>query len=216
MGKVKHITLNHLISALKNELLGDFAHYSKLPDGRTLVPQYDKLIVRQSAVLLLFFEVEGELNLCLTLRNSNLKYHPGQISFPGGQCNIDETDMAVTALRETEEEIGIQRNNIDLLGKLSELYVSVSNFNIHPFVGFHSGSLLFNPNPIEVDEVITLPVSEILNTDNQHIKEINTSQGVLNIPCYIFGKHLVWGATAMIIAELEFLLKKYFQLQEAN
>jgi 8-oxo-dGTP pyrophosphatase MutT (NUDIX family) len=216
MGMEFNITLQHLVQSLNDERPGHLAHQKMLPDGRSLLPPENLQETRQSAVLLLFFEEDSQLKLCLTKRNSKLKHHPGQISFPGGECHKEELDTALTALRETEEETGILQDKIKLLGKLSTIYVSVSNFNIQPYVGFHNGTPRFSANPLEVEEVIVVPLDDLFNPENFQYREIQTSIGDLIVPCYILGNHLVWGATAMIIAELEWLLRKQVHRQEAG
>lgn len=198
-----------LEEVLKHELPGSKAHTIMLPEGRSLLPDHEPKSIKQSAVLLLVFEKGGELYLCLTQRTTNLKHHPGQISFPGGRCEPGEPDASVTALRETEEEIGIPEKAIEILGKLSELYVSASNYNIHPYIAWHNGKPQFKPHSPEVAEIILLPFSLFMNDENIQNHSVQTSVGQLLVPSYVFGKYVIWGATAMIIAELATLLKQH-------
>jgi len=133
-----------------------------------------------------------------------MKFHAGQIAMPGGQIEKGETQLQ-TALRETEEEIGITSDKIEILGSLSELYVSVSGFLIHPFVGWLKAKPKFTINKNEVEKTILFPVSKYKNTFDQI--ELNTVTGKLKVPCIKFENEILWGATAMILAEFYDVLK---------
>lgn len=211
-----HITIDTVEKALKGKLPGDEAHLTMLPKGRSLAPPVEFHQMKQSAVMILLFEENETLNVCLTKRNSNMKHHAGQISFPGGRCEKAETNAWQTALRETEEEIGVPGNKIKLMGKLTNLYVSVSNYNIHPFVGFYSEKPQFKRNKHEVDEIITLPLSSILELSSLQYAMIETSTGNLNVPCFKINKWVIWGATAMMLAELKAMLTSHFQHRATN
>ena len=127
-----------------------------------------------------------------------MKFHPGQIALPGGQIENGETELQ-TALRETKEEIGISAEKIDILGSLSELYVNISDFLIHPFVGWLKSKPNFTPNKNEVEKIVLFPVSMYQHTFDQ--TELYTDNGKLIIPCVKFENEIIWGATAMILAE---------------
>ena len=210
------ITIDNLISALKAPLPGASAHTTMLPKGRKLDYDSNKPNIKKSAVLMLIYPNNGELFFCLTKRNAKLKHHPGQISFPGGKCEKHEIDTVETALRETEEEIGIERNHIQILGRLSDVYVSVSNFIIHPYIGYISRKPDFKINRKEVDELIVLPLNSILNMANRTERDIETSIGVLRVSCYLINDYVIWGATSMMIAELEALLRKHYSHRGAH
>lgn len=198
-----------IINALRQELPGKVAQQTMLPDGRTLLIPINNNKIKNSAVLILIYPIENELNICLTRRSHELKYHPGQISFPGGKCEPYDKNPLETALRETEEEIGIDTAKLEILGKLSDLYVSVSNFNISPFVAWSAQIPVFKMNTVEVDEIISLPLNTILVDDNKTNKMVITSYGNIEVPCYYIENYLIWGATSMMIAELEAILKQH-------
>lgn len=202
------ITLEFISEALLHQLPGKRAHKKMVPEGRSLSIPNNIQNIKKSAVLILLYPKDDQLYFCLTKRNSKLKHHPGQLSFPGGQCEKNETDPAVTALRETKEEIGIEPINIQILGKLSELYIPVSNFLIHPYIGWISKEPKFTINTNEVDKLFLLPLNAIINNDHKKTMPVETSQGVLDVPCYLIDEQLIWGATSMMIAELEVILKK--------
>lgn len=216
MSRIFNLSKPLLEEALKQELPGRTAHESMLPKGRSLLPDHKPNTIKQSAVLLLVFEKEGELHLCLTKRTANMKHHPGQISFPGGRCEPEELVASETALRETEEEIGIAKTSVQLLGKLSELYVSASNYNIHPYLGWYNGEPRFKPHCREVAEIILLPFSVLFDEKSIQKHHVQTSIGELQVPCYFFEEHVIWGATAMIIAELASLLKQHAHRPQAG
>lgn len=208
----KTINTETIRSALISEdLPGSEAQKKMLPKGRSLEIKGKQ--VKESAVLVLLFYKHDELHVCLTKRNSKLKHHPGQISFPGGRKEAGES-LLETALRETDEEVGIKSESIEILGQLSSVYVSVSNFNIQPYIGFTSSLPKFTINIDEVEDVIEIPIKEFLDTKNHSTNQINTSKGNLNVPCYSIDNHIIWGATSMMIAELEAILKHYFQHRE--
>ena len=122
--------------ALSQTLPGSTSHRKMLPINRELVAASDdQSRLKHSSVLLLLYPDNDELNVCLIKRPAHMKHHAGQIALPGGRIEKGETALE-TALRETWEEIGILPQQIEILGTLSELYVQVSRFQIHPFVAW--------------------------------------------------------------------------------
>jgi len=163
---------------------------------------------REAGVLLLFFEKETELHITLTRRHTYPGVHSGQIAFPGGRREDDET-LQETALRETYEEVGVMPESLEMIGQLSSLYTPPSNFCIFPFVAYSAGRPAFKPDSREVAELIEAPLSLFLNPATQK-KELwhLDNFGERNVPYFdIFG-HKVWGATAMIFSEFLMLLNK--------
>ncbi len=156
---------------------------------------------RQSAVLALLYQRESALQVVLTKRRDDLDSHAGQISFPGGSNEPPET-FADTALRETQEEIGVRPGAVELLGQLSTLYIPPSDFEVHPFVAWHALPPRFRPAPAEVAEVITVTVDFLLDRRNQRLETWTIRGNVIDVPFFQVGEHKVWGATAMMLAEL--------------
>lgn len=210
------ITIEHIIEALQKPLPGKDAQINMLPNGRELIEAGNDPSVITSAVLILIYPENDELFFCLTKRNSNLKHHPGQISFPGGRCELHEKDPSKTALRETEEEIGVPQNQIQLLGKLTEVFVIVSNFNIHPYIGYCAKKPNFIINHKEVEELIELPLHSIFPKENHTERKMETRLGNITVPCYLINEHVIWGATSMMIAELEAILASHYSRREAH
>lgn len=161
---------------------------------------------KPAGVLALFYPQENNWKLVLIERVAHNPHdrHRGQISFPGGGMEIHDQSLAHTALRETEEEIGVPASSIHLLGALSPLYIPVSNFKVHPYVGFLDNSPLFRPEPQEVHAILEVPFSRFLNPQHKGVTSVpvNNSVSIPNVPYFdVFGK-VVWGATAMILSEL--------------
>src|SRR5690606_19237235 len=145
-------TPENIKSALAGKLRGIESHQKMMPPNRKLrALDTDNKRLKPSSVLLLLFEEAQVLKICLIKRPVTMKHHAGQVAFPGGRIEPGETALE-TALRETWEEIGITRDNIEVLGQLSELFVDVSGFLIRPFVGWLNNSPAFSINKEEVDK----------------------------------------------------------------
>ncbi|WP_052296373.1 NUDIX hydrolase [Gracilinema caldarium] len=157
---------------------------------------------RPSAVLLLLYQAGDALYFPLILRSSQLNHHASQIGLPGGALEPGES-AEQAALRETEEELGISTAKIQILGSLSPLGLAVSGYTIYPVVGYHEGPLNVRPNPAEVARCIMVSLDELL-----HDKTIitHTLEDGRNVPAYRLAGATVWGATAMILAELTEIL----------
>ena len=164
---------------------------------------------RQSGVLILLYEDEdGEVRFPLIKRSSYNGAHSGQISLPGGKMEDGET-YEQTALREAEEEIGINKSDVLIIGKLSEFYVWVSNFIVQPVLGYITYQPEFIPDLYEVEEVITTSISEFMDEQKIARKEIRTSGGyVIDAPYFNLSGQVVWGATAMMLSEFREILMK--------
>ncbi len=195
------------IKALTNELPGEKAHKLMLPQGRDLSPVADKNTILQSSVLMLLFPKHGTINTCLIRRPPTMRNHGGQISFPGGRHEPSDNDLAQTALRESFEEIGTEINSIEILGKLSPLYVHVSNFMINPFLGWCETMPKFEIDNQEVDEIFTIPVGKFLNHTRKQFQKVSTIQGIIEVPGFYIDNLFIWGATAMIISEFNEIFK---------
>lgn len=201
--------LTYLSDALRGELLGIEAHQKMLPPGRRLKTYESELsVVKPSGVLLLLFPDKGQIYLCLIKRPSTMTHHPGQISFPGGKVEKEDSSAEMAALREAQEEVGIDPAIVRIIGKLSELYVEVSKFLIHPFIAWADKKPDFIINKDEVDELILLPINELVANETIMETDMDTVTGRLRIKYYPFNSQIIWGATAMILSELIEILKK--------
>lgn len=202
--------LTYLTDALQGELLGMEAHQKLLPPGRRLKTHDSELsLVKPSGVLLLLFPEKDQIYLCLIKRPSTMTHHPGQISFPGGKVEKDDLSAEMAALREAQEEVGVDPSIVRIIGKLSELYVEVSKFLIHPFIAWADKKPDFIINKDEVDELILLPLSDLVDNETIMETDMDTKTGRLRVKYYPFNSQIIWGATAMILSELIEILKKY-------
>lgn len=155
---------------------------------------------RQGAVLILLYSADRQIYVVLTRRHDDLATHAGQISLPGGRREGLET-LQETALREAHEEVGVRPADVTILGELMPLYIPPSDFEVHPFVGWHEQKPAFVPQEAEVAEIIEVPLDHLLQAGARQ-EEIWDRQGIsMQIPFFRVGSHKVWGATAMILSE---------------
>jgi len=203
--------IDFLESRLKLPLPGTNSHLKMTPkimqkSFRNLNPTEN---AKHSAVLIPLLIIENEIQIIFTLRSNKLKSHSGQISFPGGRIEKDESTVDA-ALRETYEEIGLPPENIKVIGSLSTLYVPPSNNLIHTFVGFLNVLPVYNVNYDEVEECFTIPLKYFLNPENHHIKQHNLEGYEVDLPYWNVGKPtILWGATSMILRELLDLYEEF-------
>jgi len=160
---------------------------------------------RKAGVLVLLYVKAGRLQLPLTRRTDHVLHHRGQISLPGGEQHPGES-LEATALRETQEELGSDLGPVRILGRLTPLFIPPSNFCIYPTVASLPGPPGFRPQPDEVAEVIETPVAHL--ADPASVRRETRRYGGLDhdVPFYEFQGHKIWGATAMVLAELLALL----------
>ncbi len=167
----------------------------------------------QSSVLLLLFpNEEQEAELLLTLRSSNIN-HGGQISLPGGRIDENE-NPSQAALREAFEEVGIAKNHIKILGTLSTLYVSHSNNQVTPVVGYMERQPELTLNPAEVEEAFTVEVESLANKKNLTVQDWNLRQHTYKVPFWDVHRVPLWGATAMMLSEFLELYREFKQSSE--
>jgi 8-oxo-dGTP pyrophosphatase MutT (NUDIX family) len=180
------------------------------PPGRSLVsPDQIPEDIKNSSVLILLFPENEEIYCCLLKRQSHLRYHAGQIGFPGGRMEKEDLSLLHTALRESREETGVQLSKGNIIGSLSELYVSVSGFLISPFVAWISCRPNFTIDQQEVEKLLFLPVLSYLRNRKILQVEVETQTGLLVVPAYELEGEIIWGATAMILAEFFDILEEH-------
>jgi len=200
----------NLIISLENQLRntnpGEFAQNIMKPKYLTTKNKsYINSNAIPSAVLILLFKEENIYKYYLTLRSNNVGKHKGQISLPGGSQEKNES-LESTALRETEEEIGIDKDTIYIIGKLTKLYVPVSNFCIYPFVGWTNNIARIKPSD-EVEKIFNVPLSDLLNKNNEKHKQKTLNNKQTKVPYFNLRNNEVWGATAMILSEFKKILE---------
>ena len=170
--------------------------------------QANRAGARLGAVLIPLYFHEGELSVVLMKRPSYKGTHSGQVSFPGGKHEEADPDLQFTALRESHEEVGLPSDSVEVLGQLTDLYIPPSNFLVHPFVGFVRELPELVPDNHEVESILQPSISHFVNHDVRE-KDIRiTEHFSLRAPYYEVEGHTVWGATAMILAELQEVLRE--------
>jgi len=203
-----------LIDRLKERLLdplpGDSAHtpMRAIPIG-DLTPRFDhSLPPKPGGVLILLYEDDaGLIRFPLIKRQEYSGAHSGQVSLPGGKAEQGE-DPIVTALRECEEEIGVDRNSLVVLGRLTNFFVIPSNFIITPVVAIAASIPIFKPDPYEVASILSFPLQDLLNDDAIKQKEIVAAGKFrLMAPHFEIDGEIVWGATAMMLNEFRTILR---------
>ena len=162
---------------------------------------------RFAGVLLLTYADSDETRLVLTRRRDDLSRHPGQISFPGGRQDPGESTEE-TALRETQEEVGVASQTIQVLGSMKPVYIPPSDFTVHPYVGWHEGPPDFVREEAEVAEIITASLAQLADPQTLRWGDVVVAGNALRVPYFQVGSHRVWGATALIICELVERLRK--------
>ena len=164
---------------------------------------------KKAAVMMLIYPKNGLTHLVLIVRNSYEGVHSAQIAFPGGKFELEDETFENTALRETQEEIGISLKRIEIIRPFTHLYIHPSNFMVHPFFGICKDEVEFIPEVSEVAQIIELPLSVFLNDEIVVNVRLTTSyaQNIL-VPAFQIEEHIVWGATAMMLSELKEVLKK--------
>ncbi|RUA24107.1 MAG: coenzyme A pyrophosphatase [Bacteroidetes bacterium] len=203
--------LEKIKQCLQTPLLGLDAQLLMAPEFRKeeILKRDSKQRPKRSAVLLLLNPFSESLSIILTKRSSALKVHRGQVSLPGGRVDDHDENAIATALRETEEEIGISPDKIEVIGQLSNLFIPPTHFDVCPIVGVLKEKPIYKINPDEVEEVVEVPLSQLLDIENIKRKVFHTSTSGINrtAPYYNVMGLEVWGATAMILSEFVELIK---------
>jgi 8-oxo-dGTP pyrophosphatase MutT (NUDIX family) len=153
----------------------------------------------EAAVLVPLYVRDGELHAVFTKRRENLRRHPGEISFPGGRRDHPDEELALTALREAEEEIGLDPSAVDLLGTLAPVSTFVTGYLIYPHVGLIEPSP-WKPSPNEVELVLELPLPALLA--GYAVRPMTRRGFTFETDTYVVDDHLIWGATARILGDL--------------
>lgn len=168
--------------------------------------------VRVACVLALLYPKNNEWHTVLMKRVSNSvsDKHKGQISFPGGKLEEFDASLEAAALREAHEEVNIRPDEVKVLGRLTELYIPVSNFIVHPFVGFSESEPDLKPDPSEVAEIISMPLAHFQDKSNIDWRDIRITPNITlrEVPYYKLQREILWGATAMMMNEMLEVIKK--------
>jgi len=156
---------------------------------------------REASVMCLITD-EPSPNVILTLRSGGLSSHAGEVAFPGGRRDAEDADLLATALRETEEEIGLSAASIQVIGSLSQV-LSKHQLAVTPFVGLVRSDLKLRPNPEEIEAIFSAPLSFLAARENARLDRFKLEDGhTLYAPSWDYQGYEIWGLTAWVLAEL--------------
>ncbi|MDX2443781.1 MAG: CoA pyrophosphatase [Bacteroidales bacterium] len=195
--------IHMLEDELKKNLPGSQIQNKMSPVDRAHIydPETNPLPPEKAAILILLFPCNNSLCTVFIQRTNYPGPHKGQISFPGGKYDISDENLSATALRETAEELGIATDIIRIIGRLTPLYISVSNFEVSPFVGYLPSVPEFEVEKEEVQLAITEQLNSLQNPDLIGELQIKREKDTILAPCYVVQGYKIWGATAMMLRE---------------
>jgi len=156
------------------------------------------LPLKPAAVLVPLIARPGELTVLFTQRTSHLAHHPGQVSFPGGHIEPQDGGPRETALRETEEEVGLHRRHVEIIGRL-DTYITRTGFLVIPVVGIVEPPFTLKPDPHEVAEIFEVPLGFLLDRDNHQRCSVEFEGATRYFWAMPYGGHFIWGATAGMV-----------------
>jgi len=202
--------LSHISKLKELPLGGESSQFKMAPEIRIKysLKSIEVKKPKESAVLALFYpDKYHNTTVLLMLRASYNGVHSAQISFPGGKKEKNDVNLQHTALRETEEEIGILKSDIKIIRELTKTYIPPSNFWVTPFIGVLDSIPTFKTNS-EVEKLIEIKLADLLNDNSISSKNLTTSyMRNIDVPCFKFYNYVIWGATAMMLSEIKDLLK---------
>ncbi len=205
--------IDFLTQQFAKPLPGEAAQQQMSPMGRKPFSQYlnTALDYRFGSVLAHIYPINDTPHLLFIKRADDGKTHGGQIAFPGGKKDEDDLDLEQTALREAFEEVGLNKNEIKIIGQLSPLYIPVSKFMVQPFTSFGTQIPELILSADEVQSTHAISILELRQPAIIHSKKIKTFEGIIKAaPCYVINDETIWGATAMMLSELLYMSKSFF------
>jgi 8-oxo-dGTP pyrophosphatase MutT (NUDIX family) len=194
--------IDKLKKAFDNELPGMESHLEMTPYRRLtkIIPDNR----REGAVLMMLYPKNGELYFPLIQRHEYEGVHSNQVSFPGGKAEDFDKDLYQTSLRETEEEIGVDKSIISKIGEMTQVYIPPSNFLVSAFLSFQNELPEFIKEEKEVKEILEIPIKSVLDSRNIKTTEIKMGNGIkISTPYFDLQEKIVWGATAAILSEFK-------------
>lgn len=204
--------ITHIPMLTTTPLAGVLAHQAMVPEDRKeslFNIDLDEKKPKKAAVLMLLYPKKEVLHLVLIVRSDYDGAHASQIAFPGGKPEKVDVDLAATATRETQEEIGVAVDVIKIIRAFTAVYIPVSGFLVQPFLAYTNQEPIFKPDSKEVKAILEVPLPYILNDLKSQKKVIKTSYSEsIMVPVFEIQEHTVWGATAMMLNELKEVLKK--------
>jgi 8-oxo-dGTP pyrophosphatase MutT (NUDIX family) len=165
---------------------------------------------RKSAVMALFYpNAQQETTIVLILRKAYEGVHSNQVGFPGGKVEPEDASLEITALRETEEEVGVAQHSIQIIREITNTYIPPSNFMVQPYIGIVSKTPVFIPQESEVASILEVSLQDLLADASIIEKELTTSYAAtIKAPAFYLNDYVVWGATAMMLSEVKDIIHK--------
>ena len=198
-------TFDQLIKKIANgfnkPLPGVVSHNKMAARSNLKLPETFNKKTKKSAVLILLYPDENTIKIPFILRPPYDGMHGGQVAFPGGRMELTDENLFRTALREAQEEVGIRIADVNLIGSLTELYIPISNYLVLPVVGWMNKKPDFYPDPIEVDSILEINYSTLVNPAIVKEEILIVRGAEIQAPLFDVGEHKIWGATAMMISE---------------
>ncbi|MBT8261213.1 MAG: CoA pyrophosphatase [Bacteroidia bacterium] len=202
-----------IVKIKKMPLPGEDSHMEMAPMERLL--ELKRLAhmaqsAKKAGVLMLFYPSElNQTHFVLILRKTYKGVHSAQVGFPGGKFEEVDTTFQDTALRETQEEVGVPSHTISVIRELTELFIPPSNYIVKPYLGLTAVNPTFIPQESEVEDIIEVPLTEFMDDGILIKKNLSTSYAKsIDVPAFKLQEHIVWGATAMMLNEVRQLFKK--------
>ncbi len=185
--------------------IGASAHSLAAPSSRQITLPDDSVLVKakKAGVLVLLYPKNQQAHFVLTLRKEYKGVHSGQVSLPGGKAEPHDKSLKNTALREAQEEIGVNLQEVEIIKELSPVYIPPSNFLVNPYVAQAMAPPVFKKEDREVAEILEVPFLELLNNENYKNQKVNVRGFSMSVPTFVLKEKIVWGATAMILSELK-------------
>jgi 8-oxo-dGTP pyrophosphatase MutT (NUDIX family) len=203
-----------LISKIENiPLPAEPSQLKMSPPFREVLKEKQKHLIKDAkmaGVMALFYPNSmQQTHLVLILRKTYKGVHSAQVGFPGGKLEISDCSIKDAAIRETFEEIGVPKNNIEVLRELTQVYIPPSNFFVQPYIGISRITPNFIKQDDEVEDILEITLNDFINDKNIVAKTVSTSYNKeVEVPAFNLNGQVVWGATAMMLSEIKDLLKE--------
>lgn len=205
-------TISDLAILAQTELPGESAHELMMPlkRQRSSVAKSQAVEYRESAVSIVLHPYQNQLRCILIQRPQYDGAHSGQVSFPGGKRDPEDVSLLDTAIRECREEIALRLHESQLIATLTEVFIPVSKFLVQPYVFFVENLSELIADEREVDEIFTFDTQLLLQPETRQMTNIriNSSLTLKDVPYFLIENRIVWGATALMLAEFKALLEK--------